>query len=56
MGRGRPYRSNSFAEFSHNDWYCWKKWNDSDNENDDINNYDKRKMILDVYKQCEYKT
>ena len=42
MGRGRPCRSNSFAEFSPND-------------DDDINDNDKRKMILDMYEECEYK-
>ena len=48
MGRGRPCRSNSFAESSPNDWLCWKKQNDCDDDNDDINNNGKRKMFLDI--------
>ena len=51
MGRGRPCRSNSFAEFTPNDWYCWKKLNDCDDYNDDRNDNGKRKM----YKQWDYK-
>ena len=55
MGRGRPCRSNSFAESSPNDWLCWKKQNDCDDDNDDKNNNGKRKMFLDMYKQWDYK-
>ena len=42
MGRCRPRLSNSCAEFSLND-------------DDDINDNNKRKMTLDLYEQCEYK-
>ena len=32
-----------------------KMINDSDHDDDDVNNNDKRKMILDMYEQCKCK-
>ena len=52
MNRGRSCSSNSFPGFSLNDWQSSKGQNESDIDNGDKNNNDKKSCL---YEQCKYK-